>query len=93
MRCQTILKPSIIKTMLQPISIDLNKADLKKDLSAMEQDQKMIDLPIFRPLKVQVEQRISDYPDVIIEDIKFSESADPEQNDIVTAIVSFKSNN
>ncbi|WP_114789635.1 hypothetical protein U0035_08870 [Niabella yanshanensis] len=79
--------------MLEPISIDLNKADLKKDLSAMEKDQKMIDLPIFRSLKVQVEQRISDYPEVIIEDIKFQEGMHPEQSGIVTAVVSFKSNN
>lgn len=79
--------------MLDPISIDLNKADLKKNLSAMEKDQKMIDLPIFQSLKVQVEQRISDYPDVIIEDIKFQQGEDPGKNDIVTAVVSFKSNN
>ncbi len=79
--------------MLEPISIDLNKADLKKDLSTMEKDQKMIDLPIFQSLKVQVEQRISEYPDVIIEDIKFQQGKHPEQDDIVTAVVLFKSNN
>lgn len=79
--------------MLDPISIDLNKADLKKDLSTMEKDQRMIDLPIFQSLKVQVEQRISDYPDLIIEDIKFQEGERPEQNDIITAVVSFKSGN
>lgn len=79
--------------MLEPISIDLNKADLKKDLSTMEKDQKMIDLPIFQSLKIQVEQRISDYPDVIIEDIKFHQGTHPEQNDIVTAVVSFKPDN
>ncbi len=79
--------------MLEPISIDLNKADLKKDLSTMGKDQKMIDLPIFQSLKVQVEQRISAYPDVIIEDIKFQQGEHPGQDDIVTAVVSFKSNN
>lgn len=78
--------------MLEPISIDLSKADLKKDLSAMEQDQKMIDLPIFQSLKAQVEQRISDYPDIIIEDIKFLQAAHTEENGIVTAVVSFKLN-
>ncbi len=87
------MKPSIINAMLEPISIVLNKADLKRDLSTMEKDQKMIDLPIFQSLKVQVEQRISDYPDVIIEDIKFQQGEHPEQNDIVTAVVSFKLNN
>ncbi len=78
--------------MLEPISIDLNKADLKKDLSTMEKDQKMIDLPVFRSLKVQVEQRISEYPEVIIEDIKFLQAEQDENNGIVTAIVSFKPN-
>ena len=79
--------------MLEPISIDLNKADLKNDLSTLEKDQKMIDLPIFKSLKLQVEQRISDYPDVIIEDIKFQQRANPEDANIITAVVSFKSNN
>lgn len=78
--------------MLEPISIDLNKADLKKDLSTMGKDQKMIDLPIFQSLKVQVEQRISDYPDVIIEDIRFLQAEHTEENGIVTAVVLFKLN-
>ena len=59
----------------------------------MGKDQKMIDLPIFQSLKVQVEQRISAYPDGIIEDIKFQQGEHPGQDDIVTAVVSFKSNN
>ncbi len=79
--------------MLEPISIDLKKADLKRDLSNMENDQKMIDLPIFQSLKLQVEQRISEYPNVIIENIKFQQGNNPEETDFVTAIVSFKSNN
>ncbi|MCH5714818.1 hypothetical protein [Niabella hibiscisoli] len=78
--------------MLEPISIDLNKADLKKELSTMEKDQKMIDLPIFQSLKIQVEQRISDYPDLIIEDIKIQRGSDSGETDFVTAIVLFKSN-
>lgn len=78
--------------MLEPISIGINKADLKKDLSNMEKDQKVIDLPIFHSLKKQVEQRISDYPDVIIEDIKFEQGSIPEEKDRVMAIVLFKTN-
>jgi hypothetical protein len=78
--------------MLEPISIDLNKADLKNDLSTMKKDQKMIDLPIFKSLKLQVEQRISNYPDVIIEDIKFQQEDSAAQNGIVKAVVFFKRN-
>ncbi|MCH5689339.1 hypothetical protein LWM68_36920 [Niabella sp. W65] len=78
--------------MLEPISIDLNKADLKNDLSTMKKDQKMIDLPIFKSLKLQVEQRISNHPDVIIEDIKFQQEDSAAQNGIVKAVVFFKRN-
>lgn len=76
--------------MLDPISIPIDKTDLQRDLRMMHKGDRMIDLPIFQKLKLQVEERISNYPDVIIADIQFTEPVDTGDDNRVTAVVLFK---
>ena len=74
--------------MLNAVTIQLNKIDLKKSIAAMAKDDKMIDLPIFAILRETIEKCLADYPDFKMHDIKF-DGLDIDA-DIVEAVVYFK---
>jgi len=76
--------------MPQPVSIELNKTDLEKNIRVLEKDQKMIDLPLFSNLKTRVEDYISVHPDLIVENIRLEPHDDPEKEELVKVVVTFK---
>ena len=57
--------------MLNPLSIHIDKRDLQKSIADMAKDQKMIDLPVFASLRSAVGERLTEDPNLAIQNIKF----------------------